>query len=90
MFARLTALVSSGSGLPFELGEAQSGTWGSWTHFRGTAKADGSPVSVFRISAQNKLDPKLVAARNGAKRLKMVSCTWQPCPREIAALAALP
>ncbi|GAB4824254.1 hypothetical protein N2152v2_011300 [Parachlorella kessleri] len=72
MFARLTALVSSGSSLPFELGEPLGSTWGAWAHFRGTAKADGSSVSVFRISAQSKQDPKLVAARNGAKRLRML------------------
>ena len=72
MFARLTALVSSGSSLPFDLGEPLGSTWGAWAHFRGTAKADGSPVSIFRISAQSKQDPKLVAARNGAKRLRMV------------------
>lgn len=72
MFARLTALVSSSSGLPFELGEPHRSAWGTWTHYRATAKADGSAVSVFRVSAQSKQDPKLVAARNGVKRLKMV------------------
>lgn len=78
MFARLTALVSSASALPFELGEPQGHGWGSWAHFRGTARADGAPVSVFRIAAANKLDPKLVAARNGVKRLKMVR--WAAWP----------
>lgn len=72
MFARLTALVSSGSSLPFELGEPFPSSWGAWTHYRATAKADGSAVSVFRVSAAAKQDPKLVAARNGVRRLKMV------------------
>ena len=81
MFARLTALVSSAAALPFELGEPQGHGWGSWAHFRGTARADGVPVSVFRISAANKLDPKLVAARNGVKRLRMVGAAWLACRR---------
>ena len=33
---------------------------------------DSSPVSIFRISSSSKTDPKLVAARNGVRRLKMV------------------
>jgi hypothetical protein len=73
MFARLTALVSSGSSVPFELGEAYDTAWGQWAHHRGTWKADGSDVSVFRISAHSKDDAKLTAARNGIKRLRGVS-----------------
>lgn len=74
MFARLTALVGSGSALPFELGDPQPAAWGQWAHYRGTWKADGTPVSIFRISATIKTDAKLNAARNSAKRLRMVSC----------------
>lgn len=87
MFARLTALVSSGSSLPFELGEPFPSSWGAWTHYRATAKADGSAVSVFRVSAAAKQDPKLVAARNGVRRLKMVGAAVRA--RADAATAAV-
>lgn len=72
MFARLTALVGSGTGLPFDVTEDPTLAWGSWTHTRGTWKADGSAVSVFRVSSGNPTDPKLSAARNGTKRLRTV------------------
>ena len=74
MFAKLTALVSSGPTFPYTLGEAYGAAWGSWTHFRGKAKEDGAAVSVFKISAASKSDPKLQSARNGVKRLKTVRC----------------
>lgn len=73
MFARLTALVGSGSSLPFEVIGEPSLIWGSWTHSSGKWKADGSAVSVFRVSSSNPSDPKLAAARNGTKRLRTVS-----------------
>ena len=72
MFAKLSALVSSGPTFPYTLGEAYSTAWGAWTHFRGKAKEDGAPVSIFKISAASKNDPKLQSARNGVKRLKTV------------------
>ena len=72
MFARLTALVGSGPGLPFDLQEAHPSAWGPWTHYRATMKADGSAVSVFKVWAHTKDDPRLMAARNGVKRLRMV------------------
>lgn len=72
MLSRLTALVGGGSSLPFELLEPFPTAWGAWTHYKATAKTDGSPVSVFKIAATNKSDPKLVAARNGVKRLRTV------------------
>ena len=73
MFGRVFALVGGGGpSLPYNVGEAYGSSWGSWTHCRGDSKEDGSPVSVFRISAANKEDAKLVAARNGVKRLRMV------------------
>lgn len=72
MFAKLTSFVGGGAALPFELGEPHSSAWGQWTHYRGTLTADGSPVSVFRISAVNKEDSRLRAARNGVKRLRTV------------------
>lgn len=72
MFAKLTSLVGGGTTLPFEVGEAYRSAWGAWTHYRGTLKADGSEVSVFRISAPIKDDVKLNIARNGVKRLRMV------------------
>lgn len=71
MFSRLTALVGGGSSLPFELGEEfpPSSAFCNWQHFRATAKADGAPVSAFRLAAP-KGDARLDAARNGAKRLR--------------------
>lgn len=70
MFARLTALVSSGNSLPFELGESFLSSWGPWSHFQGTLKADGSSCSVFRVSSNNPNDHRLIAARNGVRRLR--------------------
>jgi len=72
MFAKLSALVGSSSSLPFEIVEEHGHGWGHWTHSAGKMYADGSRVSVFRISAESETDPKLIAARNGVKRLKMV------------------
>jgi len=46
--------------------------WGCWTHYPATSKEDGSPASVFKLSASDPNDLKLVAARNGVKRLKLV------------------
>ncbi|PRQ41448.1 putative protein kinase SCY1-SCYL1 family [Rosa chinensis] len=65
----------SGSGpkdLPYNIGEPYPSAWGSWTHFRGTSKDDGSPVSIFSISGSNAQDGHLAAARNGVKRLRTV------------------
>ena len=74
MFAKLSALVSSSPAFPYVIGDAFEDTWGSgWTHARGTVKEDGTPVSVFKVSSSNRNDRNLQAARNGAKRLKMVS-----------------
>jgi hypothetical protein len=78
MFARLTALVGSGSALPFEVQAQQPSAWGNWTHFKGVLKADGSPISIFRISAPSTNDAKLQAARNGIKRLRTVRCNFTP------------
>lgn len=73
MLASLKAFVSSGSTFPYTIGQPFSSAWGAWTHYRGTGKEDGSAVSIFKISAANANDPKLRAARNGVKRLKLVS-----------------
>ncbi|EFN51516.1 hypothetical protein CHLNCDRAFT_140213 [Chlorella variabilis] len=72
MFSKLTALVGGGSGLPFDLGEEfpSSSSFCNWQHFRGTTKADGSPVSVFRLAGPSKGDQRLEAGRNAAKRLR--------------------
>ena len=85
MFGRVFALVGGGGpSLPYNVGEAYDSSWGSWTHCRGDSKEDGSPVSVFRISAANKEDAKLVAARNGVKRLRMVGLfTPNPMPTKV-------
>lgn len=72
MFGKLTSLIGGGYALPYNVGEPYSSSWGCWTHHAGTSKDDQSPVSVFRIAARDKNDPKLVAARNGVKRLKLV------------------
>lgn len=49
---------------------AGSSGWGSWQLYSGTLRADGSAVSIFRLSVSNPGDPKLAAARNGVKRLR--------------------
>ncbi|PRW61211.1 putative inactive serine threonine- kinase scy1 isoform X1 [Chlorella sorokiniana] len=72
MFSRLTALAGlGGASLPFELGEQQPCHFGSWQHYRGTARADGAPVSVWRLAAPSKSDARLEAGRHGVKRLRM-------------------
>jgi SCY1-like protein 1 len=74
MFAKLSALVAGGPALNFNVDPHQYDTaWGCWTHHSGTSKEDGSAVSVFKIAAVDPNDVKLVAARNGVRRLKMVS-----------------
>ena len=83
MLARLSALVGSGSALPFEFIEDEKNDIDGvirvenshWTRSRGIMKADGSKVSVFRISAVDRDDARLRAARNGIKRLRTVSTT---------------
>ncbi|XP_048428977.1 probable inactive serine/threonine-protein kinase scy1 [Pyrus x bretschneideri] len=65
----------SGTGpkdLPYNIGEPYPSAWGSWTHFRGTSKDDGTPVSIFSISGSSAQDGHLAAARNGVKRLRTV------------------
>lgn len=74
MFAKLSALVGGGPALNYNVEpEPYEVAWGCWTHFPGSSREDGSPVSVFRIAATDPNDLKLVAARNGVKRLRMVS-----------------
>lgn len=72
MFAKLTALVGGGYSFPYILEEPYDSAWGHWTHYRGKSKEDNSLVSIFKISAVDTNDRKLVCARNGVKRLKMV------------------
>jgi SCY1-like protein 1 len=76
MFKGLTSsLASFGFGaaaFPYKELEAYPSAWGGWTHHRGTSDADNSPVSIFKISAADPNDRKLVVARNGIKRLKML------------------
>ncbi len=71
-FAKLSSLVSGGYQFPYTLGDAYSTAWGSWTHFDAVHKESGAAVSVFRVSSANKDEPKMVAARNGVKRLRTV------------------
>ncbi|ONK72141.1 uncharacterized protein A4U43_C04F16210 [Asparagus officinalis] len=76
MFKFLKGVVAgSGAGikdLPYNIGEPFSSAWGSWTHYRGTNKDDGSSVSIFSLSASNNQDGHLAAGRNGVKRLRTV------------------
>ncbi|KAI4370486.1 hypothetical protein MLD38_018837 [Melastoma candidum] len=65
----------SGTGvkdLPYNLGEPYPSSWGSWLHYRGTSRDDGSPVSIFALSGNNPQDGHLAAGRNGVKRLRTV------------------
>ncbi|XP_022149841.1 probable inactive serine/threonine-protein kinase scy1 isoform X1 [Momordica charantia] len=76
MFKFLKGVVAgSGTGLkdlPYNIGDPYPSAWGSWTHFRGTSKDDGSPVSIFSLSGSNAQDGHLAAGRNGVKRLRTV------------------
>ncbi|KAM7491828.1 hypothetical protein LguiA_034749 [Lonicera macranthoides] len=68
-------VAGSGAGLkdlPYNIGEPYSSAWGSWLHYRGTNKEDGSPVSIFSLSGSTATDGHLVAGRNGVKRLRTV------------------
>ncbi|GLT74526.1 hypothetical protein SLA2020_463160 [Shorea laevis] len=58
--------------LPYNIGDPYPSAWGSWSHFRGTSKDDGSPVSIFSLSGSNPQDGHLAAGRNGVKRLRTV------------------
>ncbi|XP_019052793.1 PREDICTED: probable inactive serine/threonine-protein kinase scy1 isoform X2 [Nelumbo nucifera] len=76
MFKFLRGVVAgSGTGikdLPYYIGEPYSTAWGSWTHYRGTSKDDGSLVSIFSLSGSNAQDGHLAAGRNGVRRLRTV------------------
>eukprot|EP00882_Tetradesmus_deserticola_P030191 GHRQ01033880.1.p1 GENE.GHRQ01033880.1~~GHRQ01033880.1.p1 ORF type:complete len:309 (+),score=103.12 GHRQ01033880.1:290-1216(+) len=72
MFAKLSALVGGGPALNVNIGHQYDTAWGCWTHHSCTSKDDGSASSVFKIAAADPNDVKLVAARNGVKRLKML------------------
>ncbi|XP_039145964.1 probable inactive serine/threonine-protein kinase scy1 isoform X1 [Dioscorea cayenensis subsp. rotundata] len=68
-------VAGSGAGvkdLPYTIGEPYSTAWGSWTHYRGTSKDDGSAVSIFSLSGSNAQDGHLSAGRNCVKRLRTV------------------
>ncbi|KAJ8647798.1 hypothetical protein MRB53_000821 [Persea americana] len=68
-------VAGSGAGLkdlPYNIGEPYSSAWGSWIHYRGSSKDDGSLVSIFSLSGSNAQDGHLAAGRNGVKRLRTV------------------
>ncbi|KAF9591028.1 hypothetical protein IFM89_001238 [Coptis chinensis] len=68
-------VAGSGTGLkdlPYNIGEPYGSAWGSWVHYRGTSKDDGSSVSIFALSGSNPQDGHLAAGRNGVKRLRTV------------------
>ena len=65
-------LGASKPAFPYTVGEAYAEAWGSWTHHRGTARDEqNAEVSIFKLTGAA-TDPKLVAARNGVKRLRLV------------------
>lgn len=83
-FAKLSNLVSGGYTFPYVLGEKYSTAWGQWSHFQAEHSDTKVKVSVFRISSSGKDEPKMIAARNGVKRLRTVhaplaSCTSAVC-----------
>lgn len=81
-FARLTALVGGAPAFAYNVGEPYGATaWGQgWVHHRGTSKDDAAtPVSIFKIECKDPTDRRLLLARNGIKRLKMVSSNTLPC-----------
>ncbi|XP_039041811.1 N-terminal kinase-like protein [Hibiscus syriacus] len=68
-------VAGSGTGLkdlPYNIGDPYPSAWGSWSHFRGTSKDDGSAVSIFSLTGTNPQDGHLAAGRNGVKRLRTV------------------
>ncbi|GMI83264.1 cytoplasmic tRNA export protein [Hibiscus trionum] len=68
-------VAGSGTGvkdLPYNIGDPYPSAWGSWSHFRGTSKDDGSPVSIFSLTGTNPQDGHLAAGRNGVRRLRTV------------------
>ncbi|KAG7020965.1 putative inactive serine/threonine-protein kinase scy1, partial [Cucurbita argyrosperma subsp. argyrosperma] len=77
MFKFLKGVVGgSGSGLkdlPYNIGDPYPSAWGSWTHFRGTIKDDGSPVSIFSLSGSDAQDGHLAAGRNGVRHPNILS-----------------
>ncbi|TYH68155.1 hypothetical protein ES332_D06G238900v1 [Gossypium tomentosum] len=76
MFNFLKGVVGGSGGgqkdLPYNIGDPYPSAWSSWSHFRGTSKDDGSPVSIFSLSGSNPQDGRLAAGRNGVKRLRTV------------------
>jgi len=72
MLAKLTALVSYGTPLPFELIDDEGElTANGWSHYRATLKSDKSSVSVFKLATG--MDArKLETARHGIKSLRTV------------------
>lgn len=73
LFSSIAKLAGvGGPALAYTLGEPYREAWGPWTHYAATSNADGSPASVFKLTAADPNDLKLAAARNGVKRLRMV------------------
>ena len=75
MFAKLTALVSGGTALPFELAEGEGAKIvGGWTHHSAVSKADKSHVSVFKYTCAPGQDARRTeAAKHGVKSLRTVT-----------------
>ncbi|KAG1656529.1 hypothetical protein FOA52_005555 [Chlamydomonas sp. UWO 241] len=71
MFASLTKALGSFavSAFPYTVGEKWPSAWGGWEHYKGTAHDDNARVSIFKITASSADAPRMVAARNGVKRL---------------------
>ena len=83
-FAKLSNLVSGGYTFPYVLGEKYSTAWGQWSHYQAEHSDTKVKVSVFRISSSGKDEPKMIAARNGVKRLRTVHAPPASCAPAIA------
>jgi len=75
MFKSLSGLFSSAPAFPYVLDEPYEGAWGEeamWTHYRGHAKEDNAPVSIFKTNPSSLESSQWQCAKNGARRLKML------------------
>lgn len=74
MFAKLTALVSGGTQLPYDLTHVEGERVSSgWTHHSATSKADKTAVSIFKYTIEPGQDTRRTeSARHGIKSLRTV------------------
>ncbi|KAK3284628.1 hypothetical protein CYMTET_7730 [Cymbomonas tetramitiformis] len=72
MFKSLSSLWSSGPSLNYSVEEPFGSAFGTWIHYSGKSKEDESEVSVFKMQCSDVLDPRMIAAKNGVKRLRTI------------------